>query len=99
LRSNVKNVLRYYPEEESKKKSFMNEIIKHSKDVPDPRKYSKITIWAPKDGIRNKGIIQSKKITLFSQMSKDSKGTPGPATYKTEKSKDYFHRILGTYKR
>ena len=70
----VKDVLKYYPEEESKKKSFMNEIIKHSKEIPDPRKYSKITVWAPKNGIHTKGLIQSKKITLFSQLSKESKG-------------------------
>lgn len=95
----MKHVLKYYPEEESKKKSFMNEIINHSKQVPDPRKYSKLKIWAPKQGINTKGIFQEKKVTLFSQLSKESKGKPGPATYKTEKSKDYFHRILGTYKR
>ena len=53
----VKDVLKYYPEEESKKKSFMNEIIKHSKEIPDPRKYSKITVWAPKNGIHTKGLI------------------------------------------
>ena len=59
--------------EESKKKSFMNEIIKHSKEIPDPRKYSKITVWAPKE-VNTKGLIQSKKVTLFSQLSKESKG-------------------------
>lgn len=57
LRSEVRHVLKYYPEEESKKKSFMNEIIKHSKEVPDPRKYSNLTVWAPKDGIMKKGIV------------------------------------------
>jgi hypothetical protein len=74
ISAKVKDVLKYYPEEESKKKSFMNEIIKHSKEIPDPRKYSKITVWAPKGGMNTKGLIQSKKVTLFSQLSKESKG-------------------------
>ena len=57
IESKVKHVLRYYPEAESKKKSFMNEIIKHSKENPDPRKYSKIEVWAQKDAFNTKGMI------------------------------------------
>ena len=57
ISAQVKNVLKYPQEDPNKKKSFMNEIIKHSKEVPDPRKYSKIEVWAPKGGINTKGLI------------------------------------------
>jgi hypothetical protein len=94
----MKNILKMKPEDEAKKKSFMNMVIAHSKGIPAPGKYSKQEVWAKgMDNYNSKGILRSKKVTIFSQLSMESKGRPGPATYKVEKSKDSFYRILGTY--
>ena len=97
----MQHVLKYHPEEESKKKSFMNQIIAHAKEVPDPRKYSKIITWAKPNTMFTKGLVHEERVTLFDQASRSSKGMPGPATYKHEKSRDKFllERIKGTYKR
>jgi hypothetical protein len=38
--------VKYYNEDKTKSKSFINTVIAHAKSIPDPRKYSKIIKWA-----------------------------------------------------
>lgn len=68
--------------------------------MPAPTKYSKVITWAVPDAMNSEGILKAKRITLFDQLSRSSKGQPGPATYKKEKSIDKFscERTKGTYK-
>jgi len=62
--------------------------VAHAKEIPAPTKYSKVITWAVPDPMNNTGILKAKRVTLFDQLSKSSKGLPGPATYKKEKSQD-----------
>ena len=39
------------------------------------------------------------RVTLFSQLSKESEGKPGPGTYNKEKSGDYFYKVQNVPKR
>ena len=64
----------------------MDEIVAHAKGVPDPRKYNKLVTWATPNSMQTKGFLRQKRITLFDELSQISKGQPGPATYKKEKS-------------
>jgi hypothetical protein len=96
---NSQHVLKY--PKEDKNKSYMDVIVAHAKEVPDPRKYSRVVTWATPNIMHTKGFLRQERITLFDELSKSSKGMPGPATYKKEKSQDKFSsdRIKGCYKR
>ena len=96
----MKHVLTYPKEPENKKKSFMNQIVAHAKEIPAPTKYSKVITWAVPDH-RTTGITRAKRVTLFAELSKSAKGQPGPATYKKEKSieRTQLERTKGVYKR
>lgn len=80
--------VRYVPEEEKNKKSFYNMIVSHSKAVPNPQKYSVIRDWA-KEGKRSV-MPKTAKISVFAEVAKNARKTPGPATYKPEAGKDKF---------
>ena len=96
-------------EEEKYSKSYINTLIKHSKGVPDSRKYSKIIKWCDinttsnngKDGISAGKFGTEEKVTLFAKMGKEGRNRPGPTTYNDDKVKDncVLRRTLGTYKR
>lgn len=89
----------YKPENNKKSRSYMNLLIAHSKAIPDPRKYSKIDKWG--DDTRRSNLPKAKKVSLFTEVTLRYKKTPGPATYKQEKSRDkcILDRTKGTYKR
>ena len=60
-----------------------------------------MTNWSKEEGA-NKGIFaKDKRVTLFSQLAKDSKKQPGPGAYNGHTSKDkmILLKTLGTYKR
>ena len=72
------NVLKMKKEEQKYSKSYINTLIKHSKGVPDPRKYSKIVKWCDvnvayndgKNGRSSGKFGTEEKVTLFAKMSK-----------------------------
>lgn len=98
----MRYVLKYPQEDPKKSKSYINTIVNHAKGVPDPCKYSKVIKWTNDGRLNNGKFNKQAKITLFAQMSKDSKGKPGPGAYHADKSKDkaVLERVkfMGTYK-
>ena len=65
---------------------------------PAPGRYQKLTNWKEMDQ-HNCILSKNPRITLFTQVAKDSKGKPGPGTYNSHKSKDKMTRIIGVPKR
>ena len=64
-------------------------------------KYSALSNWSKEPGA-GKGIFpKDKRVTLFSQLAKESKKQPGPGAYNghTCKDKMVLLRTLGTFKR
>ena len=78
----------YLPEDEKSKKSFYNVVVAHSKQIPNPQKYSVIRDWA-KEG-KKSALPQTAKISVFTEVAQKAKKTPGPATYKTAEAIDKF---------
>ena len=74
----------------------MTQIMSNSKKIPGVGKYSKVTKWSdnPKGRLTD---MTKKRETYFDQVRKAFKGTPGPATYKKERSKWYRPKITGVY--
>jgi hypothetical protein len=98
----AKHVLHYHQVDAKKDPSYMNAIIKHAKEIPDPRKYQdtllvnwckpqmeckfKIPVSNSHETFKGK-FGQAEKVTLFAALGKQSK-RPGPTTYNDDKSKD-----------
>lgn len=77
----------YHPEDEKKKRTFINLAIAHSKEVPGPQKYSRILKWESEDK-RRSALPRSKRVSVFAEAAKASKRVPGPGAYNGHRSKD-----------
>jgi len=88
----------YHPEEEKKKRTFINMAIAHAKAVPGPQKYSRILKWESEDK-RRSALPRSDRVSIFAEAAKAAKGVPGPGSYSGHRSKDSacLRRTLGTY--
>ena len=53
LRADGGLLVAYQPEEEKKKRTFINMAIAHSKEIPNPQKYSKVLKWESDDKKRS----------------------------------------------
>ena len=56
----------YKPENEKCKRGYIQTIIKHSKEIPDPVKYSKIIDWSKE--LHKSVMSKSKRLTLFAEI-------------------------------
>ena len=63
--------------------NFMQQVVTRAKALPSSTKYSKVWKWT--DTSKGKMTDTRKRVTYFDEVSRASKGTPGPATYKKEK--------------
>ena len=73
----------------------MSQVILKAKTRGDPVKYSKVIKWT--DNMSTQTKDSRKRITYFDQISRESKGRPGPATYKKEQC--LIQRIPSVYYR
>lgn len=82
---------------EKNKRTYFNMVIAHSKSVPDPGKYAKLTHWPGKG---RSALPQGAKVTLFAEVAKKSRKMPGPTSYNAASSLDkaVLPKTLGTYK-
>ena len=91
-----KHFVAYKAENSKTKKDYMSQIIQHAKRYPvDSTKYSKVLKWT--DSMKAGVQSDMKRITYFDELSRKSKGKPGPATYKKEKC--LIPRIRSVYYR
>lgn len=88
----------YKDELNKKPKDFIGGIIERSKGLPDSMKYSKVLKWT-EEGVRDCPVwSKSKKVTVFTQAAKDSKGKPGPTSYNSHIFKDAQFNNIGPIK-
>lgn len=66
-----------------KKKTYLDQMLKEKKRIPDSVKYSKLRNWTA--NMRGK-FAREKKVTLMAEIVKRYKKTPGPMTYKPKEN-------------
>ena len=85
----TKDLVGYKELKFKKDRTFMGRVIEHAKQIPPPNKYNKILKWST-DGSQRGKFNKDKRITLFTEIAKDSKKMPGPCSYNQHKAKDKF---------
>lgn len=71
-------------------------MVKLAKGVPSCQKYSKILNWGKEAG-KKSSLPQAEKVTIFREIARNSKGKPGPTSYKAGPSKDKVLRNTSNF--
>lgn len=91
--------VKYHDDIKPKPREYIHQIQERAKQVPDPRKYSKLKIWTEKIHGCQKWYNDHPRQTIFNAVAKESKSKPGPNHYNSLNSLKKLWKVHGIAKR